>query len=513
MATSRDHPNPKKRKTRRELSHNEIVEMLRDHENLGRSIKQTLAMYDISESSFHNYQKEKKERKKYLTENEVELGDGGAEKKHKRTVVRKSPVERINCALVAWAKDRNQGSSENKFKNNDLRAKAIEVRDGLLKQYRAGKLHLTKKEANDLKKFVASPGWAPKWKKRNKFRLDPMGEGAKDLLEFYTAVNFDALLTGRQDPSVWSIKGTIIGDDEGSRLAQALSRSVNCKKLALSDNQLTLCAFRSIANTLLDGNNSIVELSIHQNEAIGGEGVALISKMTHLTFLQLWDCKLGDSDAAALSEVLRSENSSIETLILTRNLIGPKGADAIGEALNTNTTLKCLSLDSNDIGKNSKVRPRAFLAMLRANRILKRLHIEKNMVGDELCHALSENQNSVLYDLQLGKNGITDEGASDLAKFLLQNDNLRAIKLTGNSIGDNGIIQLVNAIRNRACARGMTGPPVELAVSYDKLTKKGTDELHAAEMGADFVKLVDFLTHDRPARQTNFGDVSVEGIF
>mmetsp|Transcript_14640 Transcript_14640/g.22300 ORF Transcript_14640/g.22300 Transcript_14640/m.22300 type:complete len:227 (+) Transcript_14640:467-1147(+) len=225
--------------------------------------------------------------------------------------------------------------------------------------------------------------------------------------------------------------------------------------------------------------------------------------MTQIEYLHLWDCKLDDDDARKLVDLLKNQRTAIGELILTQNCIGPRGADAIGEALlEKKTKLKVLSLDENCIGDydSEETKPCTFFEMLKSNITLERLHMDRNMVGDDICHVLSENPSSAIYDLQLGHNVITDEGAKSLARFLKSNNKLRALKLKGNKVGNNGAIAVANATRSRA--RDL--PMVELSTTKNKLTKKGVAKIEEAEKGKHLVQ-VEFTTHARPPHHDDDG--------
>lgn len=470
----------RKRKERHNLSNNGLDDSFIDYETYRHQpkVRETGGVYSISDTSFFQDQNCGKAIVK-----DVEKQDAAIAPSKKRP--RKSQVERLDHLLINWIKEVKGGV--NNVNNVELSKKARSLRDRIWQEHVSGTIAVPLAENelqafnnNNKKCFTASKGWTSEWKKKMAMRLGPYTEGAKLLLGFYSKVESLAVFD-LQDPEIWSIKDIPIGDAEGEKIAGALNKSANCKKLAFSNNRMTPNAFKSIGQ-VLQKKKRITYLSVHQNDAIRGDGILLISKLTHLTRLQLWDCKLDDSDAIKLAGVLRYDHGLIRELILTRNNIGAEGADAIADAASTNTTLKCLSLDSNCIGSSAT----QLHAMLRANRILERLHLEHNMIGDELCHALSQNTNSAIHDLMLGFNGITDKGAIALAIFL-ENSMLRSLRLRGNKIGDDGarVLALFSDLRNHT---------LQLDIDYDTMT---TDGMHALQKGTHCLRLARFPTHDR----------------
>ncbi|KAG0276926.1 hypothetical protein BGZ97_009988, partial [Linnemannia gamsii] len=69
------------------------------------------------------------------------------------------------------------------------------------------------------------------------------------------------------------------------------------------------------------------------------------------TTLKLSKNKVGPKGAQVLAEALKT-NSNLTTLDLQFSSIGPSGAQALTEALKTNSTLTTLDLQSNSIGPN-----------------------------------------------------------------------------------------------------------------------------------------------------------------
>ena len=99
--------------------------------------------------------------------------------------------------------------------------------------------------------------------------------------------------------------------------------------------------------------------------------------------------------------------------------IGDAGATALAEALKSNSTLKALRLDSNDIGyEGAMAMAMAMAEALKTNSTLKEIRLDFNNIGDEGAAALAETlkRNSTLHRLCLTNNNIGDEGAIALAE-------------------------------------------------------------------------------------------------
>jgi len=427
----------------------------------------------------------------------------------------------LDADLLEWTK--RVGT----FTNEELGEEAIRLRDVIIDKHDAsvksgdGRL-LTKEDEKLLRKDPSkdefTKGWASRWRARYAVQLHPMREGSKQILEWYAAHSLKDLLSEKVNPSTWSVWNERIDRPEGEILAGLLARpGCKCTKLALSTNSMAACTFEAIGNSLTQ---MIQKLSIYQISAIREEGVGirLISQLTHLKIVQLWDCGLDDDDATILANLLKGDKVSIEELILTNNKIGRRGAAEIAEHLRKNTKLKVLSLDGNEIGR-SETSP--FKNMLRENITLERLHLHNTGVGNELCAAFESATNSNISDLMLGQNEITDPGAISLSVFLRRdNSNVSFLKLSGNMIGPDGIKAIIDAIGERAqiiqkrAQLLQESPEEELGlVDVDALLQsdyknpmklamspmtKESNRLVEAAVSKKLLERGEFPTHDRP---------------
>jgi Ran GTPase-activating protein (RanGAP) involved in mRNA processing and transport len=109
-----------------------------------------------------------------------------------------------------------------------------------------------------------------------------------------------------------------------------------------------------------------------------------------------------------------------EELYLGLNKITSAGASVLAQALNNNNTLE-------------------------------HLWLYHNQLSDAGVYYLSETlstNNNILKILDLGKNGITDEGAKYLAQMITNNTTLTSLFLQENNISDIGALPLASAIQH-----------------------------------------------------------------
>ena len=111
-----------------------------------------------------------------------------------------------------------------------------------------------------------------------------------------------------------------------------------------------------------------------------------------------------------------------------------------------NKQCKYLHLSSNKI---TSVGALILADALNDNKTLEELVLDDNRVCDDGVYSLVKTlsiKNNILKKLSLGNNGITNEGAKQLAQMIKTNKILTCLKLYQNEITDGGIQILADAI-------------------------------------------------------------------
>lgn len=127
------------------------------------------------------------------------------------------------------------------------------------------------------------------------------------------------------------------------------------------------------------------------------------------------------------------DHPSLRELDFSHNLIGDKGARALGKLL-TRSKLQTLNMCDNDIrGPGAK----AIAHALSVNSTLLSLNLRLNWVRDEGGQAFGKAllKNNTLLHLHLGANQVTGPTAIALSKVLIQNNTLKSINLSCNNLG------------------------------------------------------------------------------
>jgi len=145
------------------------------------------------------------------------------------------------------------------------------------------------------------------------------------------------------------------------------------------------------------------------------------------------------------------QSTTLEKLDVSRNVISTMGAVAIFNAFHFNrlTRIRYLNLSHNELWdldeNNSGVR-----AFLSRNRTLKVLNLDANYIHDEVVESiaigLSENNQTALERLYLGRNSVGDNGVIAFADILEANTSLKVLGLAENEITNIGARALLSAM-------------------------------------------------------------------
>eukprot|EP00123_Amoebidium_parasiticum_P014687 comp22599_c0_seq2/m.34648 comp22599_c0_seq2/g.34648 ORF comp22599_c0_seq2/g.34648 comp22599_c0_seq2/m.34648 type:complete len:354 (-) comp22599_c0_seq2:720-1781(-) len=152
-----------------------------------------------------------------------------------------------------------------------------------------------------------------------------------------------------------------------------------------------------------------------------------------LTWLDLRSNALSEKGAQHLAEGL-AQNTSLHSLLLWRNSIGPAGFAALAGALRLNNTLSTLDVSYNECCSEQSI----------------------NQLRDSLL------ANHTLTSLCLVFNGLDAEGVIALAEALSINQTLSHLDLRHNQLTAAGTMALAHALRlNKSLTHVMLDPPEE----------------------------------------------------
>ena len=239
-----------------------------------------------------------------------------------------------------------------------------------------------------------------------------------------------------------------IGPSGGSALARALTKNSTLKCLALPSNSIMDSGALAFADAL-QKNSTLAQLDLSFNGIgdLGTEAICKVLQANHvMTHLSLGGNTIGDSGAEAFAGALQSPAIQLSLVNLEWCKITSLGVEALAGALQTNRSLKCLSLKCSDISCSAT----ALAEALRLNRTLTHLDLSGNNISDlgteVICKALQSNH--VMTHLILGGNTIGNSGAEALAEALQSPaTQLLYLHLGGGHITSLGVEILAGALQ------------------------------------------------------------------
>lgn len=146
--------------------------------------------------------------------------------------------------------------------------------------------------------------------------------------------------------------------------------------------------------------------------------------------LYLKNTLYGDDVATVLSSSLR-HNTSLEVLSLMDSSISAKGASAIAEGLANNSTLRRLNLDRNQIGDVGM----SVIGQAIPKTSLISLSVSKNSLTDM---SMTVECVKCLEELHMNGNQITDMGALEFCRHLMEGCRLQWLSLRENQVTSRG---------------------------------------------------------------------------
>lgn len=255
-----------------------------------------------------------------------------------------------------------------------------------------------------------------------------------------------------------------------------LLSSTRLERLNLASNMISEVGLSLILEELIKNTHlrslslGIEEGSIRKN-SFGVDGArclaAILLQNKALEVLELEDNDIGINGAEIISIPLK-KNKQLRELKLAENLIKTEGAEYI--------LLNGLNLVALDLGKNfikSSVGP-TLRKYVEANRNLRRINLEFNELQAEGAETFFEGAvNSLLEEVNLRGNAIGDRGLARIEhvfNFMDRSmENLKVLNLASNEITQAGVGPLVTIVR---CARLRT-----LNLSRNLLADEGVIEL------------------------------------
>ncbi|XP_047547498.1 ribonuclease inhibitor isoform X2 [Lutra lutra] len=284
-------------------------------------------------------------------------------------------------------------------------------------------------------------------------------------------------------------------------LASALKAKQHFKALAVSNNEIEEAGVRALCQGLVGSACQLEALRLENcgltaascedlrgvvaakpslqvldlgDNKLGDQGVAtlcssLLRSSCQIRVLWLWDCDITATGCRDLCRVVRAKQS-LKEMSLAGNVLGDEGARLLCESLlEPGCRLQSLWVKSCGFTAACCV---SFGAMLAQNKHLTELQLSNNQLGDagvrELCQGLRQ-PGAALRELCLGDCDVANDGCASLASLLLVNRSLRELDLSNNCMNDQGIRWLMESVEQPSCV-------LEQLVLYDIYWSEETDD-------------------------------------
>ncbi|XP_066462649.1 NACHT, LRR and PYD domains-containing protein 12-like [Eleutherodactylus coqui] len=241
-------------------------------------------------------------------------------------------------------------------------------------------------------------------------------------------------------------------DDEGlNRLAPAFH---NLQILSLGHNYLTDTSCTQLASVIRN-NTSLKKLDLSMNRMSGPHFTdlmdALYSPACRIEELLLGDNNLSDISCTQLASVIRN-NSSVKKLDLSGNpLSGPHFSELTDALSSPACRIEELGLGHNYLTDTSCTQ---LASVIRNNTSLKKLDLSMNpMSGPHFTDLMDALYSPAcrIEELLLGHNDLPDTSCSQLASVIRNNTSLKKLDLSGNHLSGPHFTDLMDALSSPAC--------------------------------------------------------------
>ncbi|XP_054683752.1 ribonuclease inhibitor isoform X3 [Grus americana] len=285
-----------------------------------------------------------------------------------------------------------------------------------------------------------------------------------------------------------SLSNNTLGDTAVKQLCRGLvEASCNLELLHLENCGITSDSCREIS-AVLSNKSSLIDLSVGDNK-IGDSGLALLCQgLMHpnckIQKLWLWDCDLTSASCKDLSRLISTKETLTEISLIDNNL-RDLGMEMLCQALKDPRS-KLQELWIRECGLTTAC-CKALSSAVSVNKHLKVLHMGENKLGDAgvelMCEGLLH-PNCNIQSLWLGNCDLTAACCATLATVMATKQCLTELDLSYNSLEDEGIRKICEALRNPSCN-------MQQLILYDIFwSSEVDDELRALEESKPEMKII-----------------------
>ncbi|XP_078266269.1 NACHT, LRR and PYD domains-containing protein 3-like [Rhinoraja longicauda] len=197
------------------------------------------------------------------------------------------------------------------------------------------------------------------------------------------------------------------------------------------------CSALAFALEMSEENYQELDLSLYRLPSIGIQRLLLIAN--YFTGINLSGANIRDTGLKILSEVMKRPDCKLQHLKLGGNNLTSKSCEQLVEVLNVNQSIIFLDLSDNNIQDK----------------------------GVSFLHKALSKDACALKILRIGGNKLTSSCSKDLTSLITESKTLAELDLSNNRIGEEGLKQLCETLKNEDC----------------KLQKLGLNSIFAFDFG------------------------------
>eukprot|EP01133_Synstelium_polycarpum_P018800 gene18800-22483_t len=283
-----------------------------------------------------------------------------------------------------------------------------------------------------------------------------VGNGGAEAIADYIKNNIDSKI------DTWYIAGNNFDEEGMIHIADALANDTKVRALWLKRNPLLSGGVRPIARML--ETNCYLETLDLLNCGILDQGVSTLfaSLMINTTLKHLYIDTNGLTVASAITvrKHLETGTNRLETIYMSCNYLGDKGAYEIAQGLASDKTLVRIGLCSNNIGATGA---KALVDAIIPHPTLKFLNL---------------GYTKATFVMGVLNNTLEDDGSVEIARLIRSNKVLRVIDLTNNGISQKGITALREALQENKVLTSLV--LMQFAMVHNEVAREHIDSMLSA---------------------------------
>ena len=293
--------------------------------------------------------------------------------------------------------------------------------------------------------------------------------------------------------------------DQIPKIASYIQSKPSLRRVNLSNNALDDSALKILCSGLAESTVSVVDLSYNDISAEGAKYLASVLRKKNcvLTEINLGFNRLNGEGIMHLAKALET-NTSLKTLHVERNNLDNQASKAIGAILSRNKSLQRLNA-SRALFDDSEGYDQ-IAEGLRVNTTLQSIRLHRCKLGPDgaraIAAALKTNQKSAIMDIDVHFNKIGVSGAQEIGSMLAVNEKIKKLNLQYNNIGVEGARHIAKGLETNKTLSS-------LDISYNTIKDDGAKLIYKLIQNSEILKSVNleenFITPEGKAKLRTLG--------